>query len=138
VAILRPDETVSGLTLAASHSASEDSLDRLTYAWAGFPPFAKAPYADSLVSAHLPEGRSDHNDAGSALRQAMSAASGVQQQYVPPPTGGSLTILLPVLVSAGELVGATLNSTGDIEVKMSHTSSSAHPVPVAAVWLRCM
>jgi hypothetical protein len=86
---------------------------------ADLPPFAIAPYADSLVSAL---GNSDHNPAGSALRQAMSAASAIEQLWMPPPAGGgSLTVLLPVLVTAGELVAATLNPTGDIEVEdVSH------------------
>ena len=116
VAILRPDTEVNGFTFAASQSASEDSLERLNYAWARFPPFANASYADSLVSAHVSEQGREHNDAGSALRQAMSAASGVQQQYMPP-RRPDFTITLPVLVTAGDLVGATLNSTGDIEVE---------------------
>jgi hypothetical protein len=116
VAILRPDETVDGFTFTASQSASEDSLEDLRIAWGGLAPFGKAPSADSLVSALVAEGKSDYNAAGPALRQAMSAASGVQQQYTPP-RDRHLTITLPVLVTAGELVGASLNSTGEIKVE---------------------
>jgi hypothetical protein len=127
VAILLSDLKVDGLNFTASQLDSEPLLRRLRNVWAGFSPFGKASYADSLVSAHVSNEErertqgpkrnqgSEHNDAGSALRQAMSAASGIQQKYVLP-TERHVMITLPVLVTGGELVSATLNSTGDIEV----------------------
>ncbi len=88
-------------------------------AWKDFSPFASAPCAEGLVSAHVSEGRdqkNDHNTVGSALRQAMSAASGIHEQYVPP-SEQHITTTLPVLVTGGELYGASLDPTGDVQIE---------------------
>jgi hypothetical protein len=52
----------------------------------------------------------------------MSAASGIHEQFDPDTqerdflTGGDLVITLPVLVTAGELCGATLDPTGEVQI----------------------
>lgn len=111
-------DSVSGQesTLVRSMSVDEESLDRLIR---GGVRFGQAPSADALVSAH-----SDQNTAGSALRQAMSAASGIHEQFDPatqhefdPMINRYLVLTLPVLVTAGELYGATLGPAGEIQVE---------------------
>jgi hypothetical protein len=123
-AALMVADAVTGLqsTLERFISASDDSWGRLIYAWRGFVPFGEASSADALVSVHEDQ-RSDHNSAGSALRQAMSAASGIHERFDPDTqerdfvTGGDLVMTLPVLVTAGELYGATLDPTGEVKVE---------------------
>jgi hypothetical protein len=117
-------DKVSGLgsSLERSISAAQESWGRLIYAWGGFVPFGEASSAEALISVHEDQ-KSDHNTAASALRQAMSAASGIDQQFDPATqerdfqTGGDLVFSLPVLVTAGELYGATLDTTGEVQVE---------------------
>jgi hypothetical protein len=52
------------------------------YAWGGFVPFREASSADALVSVHEDQ-KNDYNTAASALRQAMSAVSGIDEQFDP-------------------------------------------------------
>jgi hypothetical protein len=72
---------------------------------------------------HVSDGRdqkNDYNTAGSALGQAMSAASGIHEQY-DPPSERHITMTLPVLVTGGELYGASLDPMGDVQVEdLSH------------------
>jgi hypothetical protein len=50
----------------------------------------------------------------------MSAAAGIHEQYVPP-SEQHITMTLPVLVTGGELYGASLDPTGEVEVEdLSH------------------
>jgi hypothetical protein len=117
-------EKVNGFetSLLRSISAFHDSSARLLTAWRGFAPCGVAWSADALVSVHE-DPKKDHNTAASALRQAMSAASGIDEQLNPATqerdymTGGDLVITLPVLVTAGELYRATLDSTGQVQVE---------------------
>jgi hypothetical protein len=125
VALLIP-HTVSGSlsgALVEPVSPDRDALERLMDALKDFSPFASASYAEGLVSAHVSDGRDQkngYNTAGSALRQAMSAAAGIHEQYVPP-SEQHITMTLPVLVTGGELYGASLDPTGEVEVEdLSH------------------
>jgi hypothetical protein len=121
-ALLVP-HTVSGslaAALVAYASADEASVDeaslvRLIDTWKGFSPFTYAPSAGALVTLHASDGqdqKDDHNTAASALRQAMSAASGIQDQYVPQLERPHTSLTLPVLVTGGELYGASLDPSG--------------------------
>ncbi len=50
----------------------------------------------------------------------MSAASGIHNQYIAP-SEQDITMTLPVLVTGGELYGASLDPTGDVHVEdLSH------------------
>jgi hypothetical protein len=122
VALLVSD-SVSGneSILIKSKSVDKESFDRLIR---GSALFSQAPAADALVSAHEQDQRRDPNTAGSALRQSMSAASGIHEQFdqatqheLDPIIHGYLVLTLPVLVTAGELYGATLGPAGEIQVE---------------------
>jgi hypothetical protein len=138
-ALLVP-HTVSGslaAALVAYASADEASVDeaslvRLIDTWKGFSPFTYAPSAGALVTVHASDGqdqKDDHNTAASALRQAMSAASGIQDQYVPQLERPHISLTLPVLVTGGELYGASLDPSGDMHVDdLSHAFvKTPHP-----------
>jgi hypothetical protein len=123
VALVVPD-TVTGRqsTLIRSVAYNEESLERLYEGWRSFAPFGHAPSADALVTAHEQDQKSDHNTAGSALRQAMSAAVGIDMQFDPATqeldfvAERHIAITLPILVTAGELYGATVDPAGEVQV----------------------
>jgi hypothetical protein len=125
-ALLEPHGASGGLSaaLVASCEADEASLIRLMETWKGFSPFASVHSADALVSVHVSDGqdqRDGHNAAASALRQAMSAASGIHDQYIRQSEEGFHMMTLPVLVTGGELYGASLDPAGDVHVEdLSH------------------
>ena len=122
-ALMVPDK-VTGFAalLGRTDSADEESWGRLINAWGGFVPFSEAASADALVSVHEDQ-KSDYNTAASALRQAMSAVYGIDEQFDPATQerdlqiGGELVITLPVLVTAGELYGARLDPSGEVRVE---------------------
>jgi hypothetical protein len=123
VALVVPDTvTGRGSTLIRSVSYDEESLETFYEGWGGFAPFSQAPSADALVTAHEQDQRSDHNTAGAAVRQAMSAAAGIDMQFDPATQEvdfmpeRQILISLPVLVTAGELYGATLDPAGEVQV----------------------
>jgi hypothetical protein len=59
----------------------------------------------------------------------MSAASGIQDQYVPQLERPHISLTLPVLVTGGELYGASLDPSGDMHVDdLSHAFvKTPHP-----------
>lgn len=127
VALMVPD-AVTGLRSALFRSSADnESWGRLINAWGGFAPFGEASSADALVTAHVSANEQDqrdgHNTAGSALRQAMSAACGIDEQFDPATqeldflTDRHLVFMLPVLVTAGELYGARLDPAGDVRIE---------------------
>jgi hypothetical protein len=105
----------------------------------GFAPFAKASYADSLVSTHVSEGKSDYNDGGAALRQAMSAASGVQQHYMPQADQHfTITFTFACVGYRRSWLEQHSIRPATSRFKMSQMCSWGHPVLVAAVWATCV
>jgi hypothetical protein len=125
-ALLEPYAVSGGLSaaLVASVEADEASLIRLMdKTWKGFSPFAYADSADALVSVHVSDGQDqrDHNAAASALRQAMSAASAIHYEDIRLSEEGFHMMTLPVLVTGGELYGASLDPAGGVHVEdLSH------------------
>jgi hypothetical protein len=125
-ALLEPHASSGGLSaaLVASVGADEASLIRLVDTWDGFSPFASAHSADALVSVHVSDAQDQRDDqytAASALRQAMSAATGLHNEYVRQSEEDFHMMTLPVLVTGGELYGASLGSSGDVQVDdLSH------------------
>jgi hypothetical protein len=126
-ALLEPSAASGGLSAAlvgSSREADEASLTRLVDSWKGFPPFASAHSADALVSVHPSGGqeqRDGHNAAAYALRQAMSAASGIHHEHIGLSEDDFHMMTLPVLVTGGELYAASLDAAGDMHVEdLSH------------------
>jgi hypothetical protein len=110
--------------LVTSIEVDEASLIRAMKTWTGFSPFDYAGAADALVSVHVSheqDQRDDHNAASSAVRQAMSAAWGFHEQYIQQSADRFHMMTLPVLVTGGELYGASLDPAGEVHVEdLSH------------------
>ena len=100
-------------------------------AWKDFSPFASAPCAEGLVSAHVSEGRKKIRKVTTtplalALRRAMSAASGIHEQYVPPSEQHITTTLPSLGPPPASSIGRHSISTGDVQIeRISHVLCEA-------------
>jgi hypothetical protein len=92
-AALMVSDKVNGFAavMSRSISADEESWHRLMNAWGGSP-FRDASSADALVSVHEDQ-KSDYNTAGSALRQVMSAVSGIDETCGTPPNAAASRVI---------------------------------------------
>jgi len=95
-----------------AHGPFVGVTEPLASRWAGQPPFETSPAASHVVAAHTADGK---NPAGDAVRQALSCAAAIRQDYIlNQATQRVGLVCLAAVVTAAPLFTCRLDATGSV------------------------